>query len=583
MEPLILDQGGPVPCAELRGYAESALQLEHSHLLGILDVQQDNRGRWRLVFEWTPTHRAGRAPLLEAAENPTAVCEILRCLAEALGYLQAIQFRGGRILDWEDRVWSAWSADGARQFGLFPPTPSHFEPVAEARPVCNRQYSAPESFGTVPTSATPAADSYSLGVLLGELLTGRLLQPGERADDSFVRGLPATVPGGLREFVAHSLAPEPSRRPELATWVAVMRKFGGRAVPSPMMPPKEVRPWVSVEPKPGFRRVLGGEHRPKRRQRSWILRRSDPAQEGPPAASEPTQPESEIPHEIRELARPRATEADADPVDCSVYAPPLTYAGDVFLLQCFFHQPEQSREAQRLALEADEEARRLGFSPLKMEVPRGARLQAQLAFPGMEIDEPVQDLVWRGRSTGVQFGVTVPEGYRPGNALGKVTVFFNGLPVGHVKFKVRVEAPNPSATRPGASPLRQAAHCYQEAFISYASGDRTEVLKRVQMLDRLHIRFFQDVLSLEPGQRWERELFRRIDQCDLFLLFWSTSARESQWVRAEVNYALGRRGEDVFAPPDIVPIILEGPPVPAPPEELRHLHFNDRLIYFMER
>jgi hypothetical protein len=44
---------------------------------------------------------------------------------------------------------------------------------------------------------------------------------------------------------------------------------------------------------------------------------------------------------------------------------------------------------------------------------------------------------------------------------------------------------------------------------------------------------------------------------------------------------MNRRGEDEFAPPDTIPVILEGPPSPAPPPELKHLHFNDRLIYFM--
>jgi hypothetical protein len=34
--------------------------------------------------------------------------------------------------------------------------------------------------------------------------------------------------------------------------------------------------------------------------------------------------------------------------------------------------------------------------------------------------------------------------------------------------------------------------------------------------------------------------------------------------------------------PDITPIILEGPPVPQPiPDSLKHLHFNDHLIYLI--
>jgi hypothetical protein len=50
----------------------------------------------------------------------------------------------------------------------------------------------------------------------------------------------------------------------------------------------------------------------------------------------------------------------------------------------------------------------------------------------------------------------------------------------------------------------------------------------------------------------------------------------------EVRYALGRKGGDEFAPPEVIPVIIEGPPVPNPPDELAHLHFNDYLIYFMQ-
>jgi hypothetical protein len=73
-----------------------------------------------------------------------------------------------------------------------------------------------------------------------------------------------------------------------------------------------------------------------------------------------------------------------------------------------------------------------------------------------------------------------------------------------------------------------------------------------------------------------------IDECDLSLLFWSSAAKASEWVLKEAGYALNRQKGDPNAPPDIHPVIIEGPPVPEPPPELRHLLFNDPLIYFMK-
>ena len=124
-------------------------------------------------------------------------------------------------------------------------------------------------------------------------------------------------------------------------------------------------------------------------------------------------------------------------------------------------------------------------------------------------------------------------------------------------------------------------HRYKWAFISYASADRNEVLKRTQMLAVNGIEFFQDILRLDPGERWERRLYREIDRSDVFYLFWSSAAKTSTWVIKEVEYAMMCNGGEL-APPEIVPVIIEGPPPVEAPPELAHLHFDDRMSYFMQ-
>jgi hypothetical protein len=127
--------------------------------------------------------------------------------------------------------------------------------------------------------------------------------------------------------------------------------------------------------------------------------------------------------------------------------------------------------------------------------------------------------------------------------------------------------------------LGDSARRYQYAFLSYASADRVEVLKRAQALKAIRIGFFQDLLHLEPGERWQRRLFEEIDKCDLFLLFWSSSAARSDWVLKEAQYALNRCRSSADQLPEITPIVLEGPPIPTPPNELAEIHFNDALRY----
>ena len=110
------------------------------------------------------------------------------------------------------------------------------------------------------------------------------------------------------------------------------------------------------------------------------------------------------------------------------------------LVQLFAHIPQQADDAIQMAREFDESARRLGFSSLEVEIPRGSRLQVELALPGLEIDESVQNFVWRGRAVSVQFAVTVPPAQAPGNLIGKVTVYLQGTPIGHIRFKIQITA-----------------------------------------------------------------------------------------------------------------------------------------------
>ncbi len=276
---------------------------------------------------------------------------------------------------------------------------------------------------------------------------------------------------------------------------------------------------------------------------------------------------------------------DGDAVDCSVFAPPAVREGDTFMVQAFAHLAEQVDDVVERAKEFDDNAGRRAMKSLAARVARGSQLVFELTMPGLSVDDPVQTLVWNGRPDAVQFGVGFPDdadsqiGFKA--VVGKVIVRHGDVPIGHIKFRLEIlPARDRHAVR---KPQRVGdASRYSMAFVSYASGDREKVLPRVQMLKALGIRYFQDIIDIDPGARWERELYRQIDECDLFLLFWSHEAKQSQWVRKELGYALDRKGQDDFAPPEVCPIILEGPPIPEPWEEVAHLHFSDQLLYFMQ-
>jgi hypothetical protein len=109
------------------------------------------------------------------------------------------------------------------------------------------------------------------------------------------------------------------------------------------------------------------------------------------------------------------------------------------------------------------------------------------------------------------------------------------------------------------------------------------VLRRVQMLDLLKIDYFQDIININAGDPWSDIIYKQIDKADVFLLFWSSSAKKSDWVMKEINYALERKKGNEENPPAIFPVIIEGPPMVEPPESLKHIHFSDKISFFIQR
>ena len=89
---------------------------------------------------------------------------------------------------------------------------------------------------------------------------------------------------------------------------------------------------------------------------------------------------------------------------------------------------------------------------------------------------------------------------------------------------------------------------------------------------------FFDVNSLRSGEEWENILQHEIEKRDILFLCWSKNAKASEWVNKEWHYALENKGAD-----SIEPIPLEAPTECPPPEELKHKHFNDAMLFIINQ
>jgi len=266
-------------------------------------------------------------------------------------------------------------------------------------------------------------------------------------------------------------------------------------------------------------------------------------------------------------------------VDCSIYATPSAAVGDEVLIQVWLHLPDQHDAVESKATSFDEEATQRAFQSLSLALEENDALTLVLTSRGIQLDEASQQIRWNGGIQSAQFFAFIPENFAKNKAIFTLRVFKDDLPIGHLKFIIKIS--KAAIVVPPKQVLGTEAKLYKKAFISYASKDRNEVLKRVQMLDKLGISFFQDLINLNAGERWEQKLYENIADADLFLLFWSTAAKESTWVLKELQYAISLKQNQDDHPPVIQPVPIEGPPIVYPPKELGHMHFNDRILYFI--
>ncbi len=260
----------------------------------------------------------------------------------------------------------------------------------------------------------------------------------------------------------------------------------------------------------------------------------------------------------------------SDDVSFTTFAPQGAAPETDFLIQVWVHADAQIDRVRALAGMSDDTGEERPSQPLAEAVERGARLQVSIEGGGLQIDEPVCTLIWRGEPVTAHFKARLPSDISEA-ALARVRVFIADTPVGSaiVRIARAAEAAGPDVVEVGA-------RRYRTAFLSYARDDLPRVLEHHQSLAAVGLEVFQDVLGLEPGERWERKLFESIDQCDVFLIYWSSAAAQSEFVQREIEHALAVRNASPDARPDIIPVVLETPP-PLPPESLADIHFDDPI------
>jgi hypothetical protein len=264
----------------------------------------------------------------------------------------------------------------------------------------------------------------------------------------------------------------------------------------------------------------------------------------------------------------------ADLVHFTVAAPTVLAAASVSELSLWAHTNAQRREVLdriRTAIHGEPAIKSKG----PVSLARGSMLTVSAHIDGFEVTPAADELLWAGDIATTTFLVIVPEATPAGVRPGSIIVRTNGLQIARVHFTVTV-----GASTDGRVPLPSHEKLYRRAFASYAGSDRDEVLRSIQGMQKVapQLHVFLDVLALRSGEDWERRLLTVIPMNDVFYLFWSSHARQSEWVEREWRCALNSRGLDF-----IDPVPLEPPEAAPPPPELAASHFNDWTLAFRRR
>lgn len=266
-----------------------------------------------------------------------------------------------------------------------------------------------------------------------------------------------------------------------------------------------------------------------------------------------------------------------DTVECTLFAPE-GISGGTSLIHAWLHSASQAQDVMRMSTEFDARARRRAWRAIDRDLPIGARVWLELKAGNLRVKSLSNSLTWQGQPEAVVFRIEQPQATLPSMQVGRITVYGEDrIPLALLKFKMDFAGATESSVAKHGTQFPNVSHgvtTFRKVYLCYAHEDRNEVLRRAQMLRYTGIDFFMDTMSLTPGERWETEICRMIDESDAFMLFWSNAARRSDTVTREWRYAL-----KLNRPEFIRPVIIEFPPPQIPPE-LAHIHFDSSVAFF---
>jgi serine phosphatase RsbU (regulator of sigma subunit)/serine/threonine protein kinase len=209
----------------------------------------------------------------------------------------------------------------------------------------------------------------------------------------------------------------------------------------------------------------------------------------------------------------------------------------------------------------------------KHPVPRERELTFVPQIPGVQFNPPRRTFLWLESIHREDFRLCASPALDGKTARGSFAVFLGNLLLAEVTLGIRVDSRQAPAER--AAPLEGVtAAAYRKIFASYSHKDLAiveEVERYARVVGDTYVR---DWVHLRAGEAWDERLKQLIGEADVFQLFWSHNAMNSDFVEREWRYALSLNRPRFVRPTYWEEPLPESAERGLPPEELRRLHFH---------
>lgn len=435
-------------------------------------------------------------------------------------------------------------------------------------------YKAPEQWlGKEPDAR---ADVYSLGIILFQMLTGRVPFRGPsipsirkqhlKAQVPFLASVGVKVPWQFEVAMRHALEKEVrARTPSVEAFLReLQRGVSGREggmVESKMS--------LAIEPIPDPGRDL-------------IIPSTDlqNTREHLESVYEATIP-------VRSEKAPRPLQLDEN-VQFTVYRPRAVEPEKWYSLFVYAHLSERPPDAPPGTPHPKEEVERKARAALGKTfhaysdnvadslraVPQAGILTFVAVFEGIEFVPDHHTLLWEGPVHELEFKLRVRRELEGQTIRGHLRVYLGIILVGEVSLAIQVNTQQ--ALKYGEAPvaLDNPVACYRKIFASYSHSDEAIVEQFEQLVGAFGDKYLRDVRDLRAGEKWDERLEELIREADIFQLFWSKNSMRSKFVRDEWEYALTLKKHNFIRPTFWEVPMPEDKALGLPPAALLRLQFK---------